>query len=371
MTVSTPRSRHIWSRALVCFAGLVLSCAPAPPRAPSKTLLGPEDTARAEIDVIVSGPLVAGFIEPEQRAQIRAEAAGTVTDVRVETGERVRAGTRLASIEETALRERVLSAQSAVTSARERLQVARQQLERLRKLEAVAGASERELEVARSEVSSAQAQLEQAKAELAVAREGLEGATVLSPLTGRVSMREVSAGDVVAEGTLLFVVIDPSTMRLRASVPASALNQVRTGMQVQFQVRGRPQERFRGRLTQIAPSVDPATRQVEVLVSIPNPEGRLLDGLFAEGRLALRQLEAVVVPLAAVDQTTSPPTALVVRHGQVEQTSLQLGIVDTPREQAQVRAGLRPGAIVLKGPARTIPPGTPVQLESPATARAD
>ena len=82
----------------------------------------------------------------------------------------------------------------------------------------------------------------------------------------------------------MFRIIDPSSMRLEASVPSEDLSILRVGANVDFTVRGYDRS-FTGRIERIAPQADPTTRQVPIYVAIPNPGGRLVAGLFAEGRV--------------------------------------------------------------------------------------
>ena len=122
-----------------------------------------------------------------------------------------------------------------------------------------------------------------------------------------VAERPANAGDVVTPGTELYHIIDPRSMQLEASVPSEALSVIKVGLPVQFEVRGYPGQPFTGRIERISPAADPVTRQVSIFVTIPNVGGRLVAGLFAEGRVAQQARRALVVPLTAVN--TSDPKA--------------------------------------------------------------
>ena len=104
-------------------------------------------------------------------------------------------------------------------------------------------------------------------------------------MAGVVSKRAVNAGDVATMGTELYTIIDPSSMRLEAAVPSEQIGAVRVGAPVSFEVRGYPDQTFEGRVERISPAADAATRQVPIFVQIPNASGRLVAGLFAEGRV--------------------------------------------------------------------------------------
>ena len=89
-------------------------------------------------------------------------------------------------------------------------------------------------------------------------------------------------------------------MRLEASVPSEDLSILRVGANVDFTVRGYDRS-FTGRIERIAPQADPTTRQVPIYVAIPNPGGRLVAGLFAEGRVVSSSASGLIVPINAVN----------------------------------------------------------------------
>ena len=84
--------------------------------------------------------------------------------------------------------------------------------------------------------------------------------------------------------------------RLDAAVPSDDLASLRVGAPVRFEVRGYA-EPLEGTIERIAPQADPTTRQVPIYVAIPNVGGRLVAGLFAEGRVIAESVEGLVVPV--------------------------------------------------------------------------
>jgi RND family efflux transporter MFP subunit len=174
----------------------------------------------------------------------------------------------------------------------------------------------------------------------------------------------VSTGDVVSVGTALYTVVDPSSMRLEASVPAEQLGQVRLGAQVRFTVNGYPGRQFLGRISRVSPVADPTTRQVQIIASIPNAGNRLVAGLFAEGRVASETREAIVVPATAVDQRGVTPTVVRVKNGRAEKVQVELGLADEGTERVEIRRGVQAGDTLLLGQAQGISPNTPVRVST-------
>jgi len=353
--------------------------AQAEPVNPGVTV-GRENVALAVRDTIQAGPAISGSLRPENEARVRAQVGGAVLETYVEQGQRVSRGTLLARIDDIAIRDAYLSARSGVTSAQSAVDVAQRELERAEKLLTAGGIAERDVEAARRANVAAQAALADARSRLATAQEQLNNTRITAPFTGVVAARAVSAGDVVAPGTELFTIVEPSSMRLEASVPAGQLSGVRVGAPVTFSVSGYPGRDFTGKITRVSPVADPATRQVPIIASIPNGgEGRgagamLVGGLFAEGRVASESREGIVLPATAVNETGLNPTVLRLKNGRAERANVEVGIRDVAAETVEIRAGLAAGDTVLVGAAAGITAGTPVTIgtvaDRPATAAA-
>jgi RND family efflux transporter MFP subunit len=317
---------------------------------------------------IRTGPTLSGSLSAETEAQVRAEVAGAVIQTSADAGMAVRAGQTLARIDDAAVRDQHLSARSGVTTAQNNVTVAQREVERAEALAKAGAIAERQLEQARNGLLGTQAQLADARARLTMAEKQLEKTVIRAPFSGVVSAKTVSAGDVIAPGAPLFTIINPATMRLEASVPAEQLNQVRVGLPVEFTVTGYPTRRFTGRVSRINPVADPSTRQVRVLVSIPNP-GPLVSGLFAEGRIASETRNAPVVPASAIDEQGVRPIVMRVKNGKVEKVEVVLGIRDAATEMMEVQSGLAVGDTILLGAARGISVGTMVKVSVPADVK--
>lgn len=330
------------------------------------TTIGTENIAVVTTGVLESGPTVSGSLAPEREASVRAQVGGSVLQTFADQGQAVRAGQTLARIEGGGIQDQFLSARAGVTSASNNADIARRELARAEKLLAAGAIAERDIEQARRSAIAANAALADARARLAAAQKQVSNTVVTSPINGIVSERAASAGDVVQPGTALFTVVDPRSMRLEGSVPAEQLNQVRLGAPVSFTVNGYPGRTFTGRVTRINPTADPATRQVRILISIPNAEGRLVGGLFATGRLASESRSGMVVPAGAVDSRSSTPAVLRVKASKVERVQVQLGLRDEGSERVEIQSGVQVGDTLLLGAAQGITPGTIVRVSVPS-----
>jgi membrane fusion protein (multidrug efflux system) len=352
--------------ATACSTGASEEDAPAQP---APVQIGAENVVRVARGEIVVGPVISGELRAAREATVRAELSGPMTDVAIEEGQAVRRGALLGRIEARQLEDARRSAETAVKSAENQLEVAEREASRTEELVKAGALAARDLDRARASVISAEAQTADARARLVSAQSQLADTVLNAPIAGIVSDRAVNTGDVVSPGTVLFTIIDPSSMRLEASVPSSAVGDLRIGARVRFTIRGYDQT-FEGQIERINPQADPATRQVPIYVSIPNVAGRLVAGLFAEGRVVSQAAAGIIAPVNAVNTSDESPWVLRVNNGKAERVDVVLGLRDDTTEQVMVTQGLAEGDVLLRGAAQGITPGTPVRVGSAATAAA-
>ncbi|MCB9685594.1 MAG: efflux RND transporter periplasmic adaptor subunit [Alphaproteobacteria bacterium] len=328
---------------------------------PSTVLLQADDVVVVSKRPIATGPRLSGSLEPAAKAVLRAETNGSVKDVGVEIGDTVREGQLLARIDNSAAGSGFQSARSSVTSAEQDVLIAERELERVDKLVAAGALSARDRELAQSGLVQAKARLAAAKAQLAMQGEAVDATTVKSPIAGVVAQRNVSDGDVVAMGSPLFTVIEPSSLRLEASVPASAVGLLHLEAPVFFEIQGYDRS-FEGHIERIAPAVDPVSRQIPVLVSVPNQGGELLAGLFAEGRVAVERRDGIVVPADAIDDAGPRPAVHRIVSGKVERAEVRLGLADEQADTVEIVSGVEEGDTLLLGSVRDVPDGAEVEI---------
>jgi membrane fusion protein, multidrug efflux system len=333
-------------------------------------VVGPENITVAVNGSIMTGPSISGTLEPEREAVLRAQVPGSVLQTYADQGQAVNAGAVLARIDATGIQDAYTSARAGLIAARNVADVAAKDLARNQKLLAAGAIAERDIDQSRRASIAAQAALEDANSRLASAEKAYRSTTVTAPFSGVVSERPVSAGDVVQPGSALFTVVDPSSMRLEASVPAEQLAAIRIGVPVVFTVSGYPGRQFVGRITRINPTADPTTRQVRIYVSIPNAGRALVGGLFANGRMSSATQMGLVVPASAVDVRGTVPSVMRVRQGKVEKVQVQIGLTDKSSETIEIRSGLQAGDTLLLGAAQGITPGTMVRVSVPPASSA-
>ena len=348
---------------VVALAGCQRGDAEVPaPREEAPVVLGPEDVVRVESRELQEGPVLSGTLQARRAATMRAEVQGAVLEMKVEQGQKVKKGQLLARIQDVSQQDQLLAARTAVRVARNAVRVARAEEQRNRQLANAGVITRRDLERAQLARAQAEAQLSEAQARLALSRQQVGRTRLVAPFNGVVSERHASAGDIVQPGTPLYTVIDPTSMRLEASVPAAQLSALKTGSGVDFTVGGYGDRSFQGRIERINPAVDPATGQVRLYVTLPNTEQALLTGLFAEGRVAALRREVPAIPVSAVDTRAEPATVLRVKDGKLERVPVTLGMTDEVQRLVELRSGAQAGDVLVRGSAQDLTEGTRVEV---------
>jgi membrane fusion protein, multidrug efflux system len=335
-------------------------------------LLAPEDLRTLKPSLLASGPVISGSLQPEKRADLRAEVGAVVQQVLKDNGEPVRAGDLLVRLDDTAIRDSLLSAEETVRASTQAFEQAERQVARLKALQAQGMTSMQALEDAEVRRNNAQSELVAARARVVSARQQLRRTEVRAPFDGVVSERKVSSGDTAQVGKELVKVIDPRSLRFEGLVSADRLHELKLGQTVSFAVNGFAQTEFRGTVRRIEAAANAATRQVEVVVAFAEPrQAPTVAGLFAEGRIESGASE--VLMLAEPQLVRSGEQAHVWRvAGQaLAKVAVKLGERDPRSGEFPVLAGLKAGEQVLRNPGSSLVEGQTVEFaKAPAAAAA-
>jgi len=335
-------------------------------QAAAPLLVSAEDVAVIRSNALTSGPAITGTIQPERRADLRAEVQAIVLEVLKENGDAVKRGELLVRLDSTAIRDALMSAEAAARASQQAFDQAQRQYERMKTLRASGMASAQALDDAEGRRNSAQSDVEGAKARLVLARQQLARTEVRAPFDGLVSERKASAGDTAQVGKELLKVIDPNSMRFEALMSSDAVGEVQAGQTVHFRVNGYGDEEFVGRVRRVNPAANPTTRQVEVLVDFVGEKKTRLSGLYAEGRLETASHMGLMVPGSAVVRDGDKASAFRVKDGKLQKVQVAVGDRDPRTGDYVVTAGLAEGDQVIRYPTNALKEGQAVQAAASA-----
>jgi membrane fusion protein, multidrug efflux system len=313
--------------------------------------------------------VVTGSIQPEKRADLRAEVSAVVTQVLKENGEPVKRGELLMRLDDTAIRESLPSADASARAAAQAFEQAERSVQRLKTLQSQGMTSMQALEDAEVRRNSAQSELVASRSRVATAQQQLRRTEVRAPFDGVVSERKASVGDTAAVGKELAKVIDPTGMRFEGLVSADRMHELKVGQAVSFSVNGFPDVQFSGKVRRIDASANAATRQIEVIVDFADAsKAPRVAGLYAEGRIEASETTALMLSEGSIVRADGQTAVWRVKDGRVAKVAVQLGERDERRGEYPVKGGLADGDVILRNPGSTLVEGQRVEFAQPAAA---
>lgn len=290
-------------------------------------------------------------VEAVRQSTISAQVIGRVVELRVDVGDRVRAGQVIARIDEREAAQAVATTQAQVAQARANVENARLALERARRLLESRFVSQAAVDGAEADFKAAQAQLQAAQATAGQARVSKGHSTVVAPFSGIVSARHVELGEMAAPGKPLFTAFDPADMRVIAEVPQSRIAQIKaTGRaSVEMPTSG---QWLRVRTLTVLPAADPRTHSNRVRLDLDQDSKGVYPGVYARAHFAIGSARKLVVPARAIVRRSEVTGAYVIdAQGTPRFRQLRLGEAagDGFRE---VLAGVAPGEKVALDPVK-------------------
>ena len=303
-----------------------------------------------------------GFnIEAFQETPLFARIAGYVRKWNVDIGDHVRKEQVLALLyvpereaelaqKEAAIRQaaaQIDQAQAAVLTAQAQVERTKSQYERLARVGKSSGVMDQEsidetrlgyeaakanLVKTKADVAAAQAQLEAAKANRDYAKTMLQYAEIRAPYDGVVTQRNVNTGDFVQpaangpKGQPLFVVNQIDPVRVFVNVPGDDASWIKDGDPVSLRLQGAGGELIQGKVTRNARSLNPQARTLRTEIDLPNPQGRLLPGMYVQATIAVQHEYAWTLPASALVTEGNQVFCYRVEHGKAVRTPLQVGL---------------------------------------------
>ena len=243
-----------------------------------------------------------GSITAVQGVTMTPELAGTISEIKFESGAVVNKGDLLVRFD-TGTEEAQLKALNA------QLEWARLSVERSRKLRT-------DSTVSQSELDQAEASFQQAKANADAVQAVIDKKTIRAPFGGKLGIRQVNLGEYVDAGKPIVSLQSLTPVYADFSLPQQALSQIKTGMTVRVSMDAYTNKQFEGTLTAVNPDLDSSTRSVRLQATLDNPDLLLRPGMFARIELVLPNADDVlVIPATAVLSAPYGDTVYVIKNG--------------------------------------------------------
>ncbi len=229
---------------------------------------------------------------------IASRIMGAVTTIYIRAGEPVRAGQLLAIIDNRDAVQRVRAAEQSLKAAEQGRVMADLTYRRYKRLHDEKALSRQEIDQIETSKRVADAGYEQARAGLEEARVQLGFSRIVAPAAGIVTDKRIDPGSMALPGMHLFTVESQGNFLLEAAVDESLSGKLSVGMPAGISIDAIGLT-TNGKISEVVPTVDPATRTFLVKISL-SPGRGLRSGLFARVRLPLGRREALLIPKGAL-----------------------------------------------------------------------
>lgn len=292
-----------------------------------------------------------GKLSADKSVMIKSEMAGRIKSINFQEGETVEAGDVIIRFEDTDL-------EAEVKLAEAELEHGKVVYDRVQKVKSL---------VLGEKFDKAKADFDMAVAKLDVAKVKLAKASIKAPFSGTMGLIEKSEGAYIQAGEDLVMIVDSDPMLIDFKIPEKNLHDIGVGQNAEVKFEGFPNEIFRGTVDAIDATVDPLSHSIAVRASVPNPDGRLRSGLFANISLIVgEKSEALLVPEAALGRRGNIEFIWVVEN----QKAFQRGVLTGTRENSKVEiiGGVRPDEIVVTSGQIKLSEGTPVKITNMSEA---
>jgi HlyD family secretion protein len=311
-------------------------------------------TVAADTGPVTVGVAATGTIGPAGSRRLSFAVDGTVEEVNVRAGSKVKAGASLAAVEDTDAVAAVSDARTALADAEARLADAKQAAAVAAKQAAeVAAAPSRDpAEPGSDAIFAAQEQVNQARATLAAARDALTGTTITAPIAGTVMAVAGQVGTRAGAGSAFITLADTYAMRVSASFPEADAGALAAGQAATVTLADRPGEQFAATVTRVDPvgTADGALVTYGAELTLTRPPADLLVGQSAAVQVTTgRVARTLRVPSTAVHDAVNG-TGTVLVHDEKTGANRRAGVgVGLAGDQyTQITSGLAAGDRVIR-----------------------
>lgn len=322
-------------------------------------------SAEPAADQLVLPAQLQAYVE----AAIYARTNGYLLRWNRDMGSHVKKGELLAEIDTPEIDQELSQAKAAQQQTAAQLQLAKSTAERWINLRKTDSVSQQESDQQSSAYTQAIANTAAAEANVRRLQQLESFKHVYSPISGVITRRNTDVGALITAGSAssgkeLFDVAQVDPLRVFISVPQTNASSIRAGLPAYIEMREYPGQKFTGKVVRTADSIDPATRTLLTEIDVPNHDGHLLPGSYAEIHFAVPvQIMRMSVPVnALLFRPEGPRVAVVGADHKVHLKAITIG-----RDygiKVEILGGLDPNDQIVVNPADSLEEGQEVNIRA-------
>lgn len=346
----------------VCAALLVGACAK---EQPATEVVRPVRTLTVSAERAGMQSEFSGEVRPRYESRLGFRIGGKISRRLVDLGAQVKKGQVLAQLDPQDLKLAEVAARSNVAAASSQYELAKAELARYRDLRAKNFISRAELDRRVAANDSALAQLNAVRAQSSIQDNQADYTVLRADADGVITAVEAEAGQVVSSGQTVVRLAQTAEKEIAIAVPEDKVEAVRAASRVEVSLWAAPGRASSGRIREIAPAADPATRTYAVRVSVAEPPAGMRWGMTANVRFSAQTPVSLIrVPLSALLQKGEQTVVWVLDAKSSTVQSVAVTVAGPNGNDALLSNGLAPGQVIVTAGAHLLQPGQTVKLLS-------
>ena len=306
--------------------------------------------------------VLSGDVRARYETRLAFRLPGHMLTRKVEVGQRVQAAQTVAVLDARDARLAESSARAQVAQAESQAALAEADFKRFAELRAKNFISQAEYDRRAAQARQAGEQAAAARAQAAQAANQVAYTLLSAPHAGIITALEAEAGQVLAAGQTVARLARPEELEVAVSIPEHRLDSFRKAGEYEVRLWSSPERKYRGRLRELSPVADPASRTYAARISLQE-DGALAIGMTAELRVHASGDAVAQVPLSAVFHRDGRPAVWVVENGRVRLQEIVSGEVQA--NSVGVTAGLQAGQRIVTAGVNRLSDGQRVALAEP------
>jgi RND family efflux transporter MFP subunit len=351
---------------------LIVAVAAALAAGCSKEEIKPEALRPVRTAVVaVNGPgewILSGEVRPRYETRLSFRLGGQMLARKVEVGDSVRAGQTVALLDGRDAQLAESSARAQLAKAESEAALADADLRRFTELRAKNFISQAEYDRREAQALQAREQAAATRAQASQAANQVGYTTLAAPHAGVITGLEAETGQVLAAGQTVARLARPDELEVAVSVPEHRLEAFRRAGDYEVRLWSAPQKSYRGRLRELSPVADPASRTYSARISLQGEDKALAIGMTAELRVRAAADTRPQVPLSALFHHDGRPAVWVVETERVRLVEVTPG--EVAGNSVAIAAGLQAGQRVVTAGVSRLEEGQRVALAEPSTVAA-
>ncbi len=346
-------------------SSFLVSCSDKPAEKP---LIRPVRYQRVTQQGAYRSRTYSGITQSAIESKLSFRVPGTIQELAVKLGDRVRAGQLIARLDPTDYELKEQQAQAALERAQAQARNAKANYERIRSLYENNNVSLTELDSARAQFESTKAAVESSQKELELARLQIEYTSLHAPIDGAISLVDVEVNENVTAGAQIVLLSSESKIEVKVLVPEFVISKIFEGRHVTVQFNALPGKTFYATIKEVGVSANGISTTFPVTVSLDNPPPQIRPGMTAEVTFQFAtstRKNCFIVPLVAVGADSAGRFVFILEKtgdelGTVHRRNVSVG--DITEDGIEVNEGLSDGDLIVTAGINNILDGMTVKI---------